>query len=205
VVTMLLDTGSADINLKDKNGKTPLLLASENRLSSIVRLLLKTGNNHVSAKGPCSWPPPLFNNEVFRNGYMPIDRQFLETPSPGDVNVNVQGRQGRTPLWWAAINGDEIVAQMLLDTGKADVSLKDNNRATPLFCASRNGHSHIVKLLLKTGNVDVNARTRAGTTPLFTASYRGYESIVRQLLEAGEVDVNIKYPDANPASCHNGI
>jgi Ankyrin repeats (3 copies) len=123
---------------------------------------------------------------------VPIDRQFLETPGTGNVNVNVKDRFSRTPLLLATIKGDIIVVQMLLDTGKDDVNLKDNKGMTPLLWASEKGLSRIVRPLLKTGNIDVNTKSELGITPLFAASKNGYMFIVRQLLETREADVNIK-------------
>jgi hypothetical protein len=68
---------------------------------------------------------------------------LLETPH----DVNPEDKNGRTPLSWAAENGHEAVAKLLLDRN-ANVKSKDNSSRTPLSWAAENGHEAVVKLLL---------------------------------------------------------
>ena len=65
---------------------------------------------------------------------------------------------GRPPLSWAAKNGHEAVAKLLLEKS-VDIEAKDENGWTPLLWAAKNGHEAVVKLLLDTG-----ANTEAKST-----------------------------------------
>jgi ankyrin repeat protein len=47
------------------------------------------------------------------------------------ANVNLQAHDGATALHWAAANGDEGQAQLLLDIG-ADAGVQTSNRETPV-------------------------------------------------------------------------
>lgn len=55
---------------------------------------------------------------------------------------------GFTPLFWAAVEGHEAVAKILLETGTVGVDRKDTEGRTPLSWAAVHGHKGVVKLLL---------------------------------------------------------
>jgi hypothetical protein len=90
------------------------------------------------------------------------------------------------PLLWAARNGHEAVAHLLLDRG-ADVSAAKSDGKTPLICAARHGHEGMARLLLDRG-VDVSTAESDGTTPLIWAAYNGHEGMARLLLDRGADD-----------------
>jgi len=50
IVKLLLDTDKVDVDVKDKDGRTPLWRAVENRHEAIVKLLLDTGKVDVNIK-----------------------------------------------------------------------------------------------------------------------------------------------------------
>ncbi|KAL9085606.1 MAG: hypothetical protein Q9165_007506 [Trypethelium subeluteriae] len=116
----------------------------------------------------------------------------------------------RTPLWLAAQYGDEVVVQLLLETGKVDVNSRDWAGETPLLQAVWEGHEAILRLLLEQGKVDVNSRNIYGQTPLWQAASDGHEAIVLLLLETGKVDVNMDSAGETPlwkaaSDGHEGI
>jgi len=74
-----------------------------------------------------------------------VVKLLLET---GKVDVDSQGKDGRTPLSWAAAGGHEVVVKLLLETGKVDVDSKGTEYGqTPLSRAAEQGHEAVVKLL----------------------------------------------------------
>jgi len=50
IVKLLLSTCKVDVNAKDKDGRTPLLLVAEKGHKEVVKLLLSTGKVNVDAK-----------------------------------------------------------------------------------------------------------------------------------------------------------
>ncbi len=67
------------------------------------------------------------------------------------ANINFTDQEGFSALHFAAKNGDEAVAKILLDHG-ANVNLQDkNNRSTPLKIASDNNQMPVANLLRAKG------------------------------------------------------
>ncbi|KAI0546418.1 ankyrin repeat-containing domain protein [Xylaria curta] len=151
--------------------RTALSWASERGYHSIVQLLL----DRV--------PKPM----VFLR-----DRCLLLYPTI----VNQTDEFDRSPLWYAAANGHQIIVQKLLKKG-AKVDIRDLNNLTPLSWAIHYGYSGIVALLLEKGardakSNDLEARDRLGDIPLIKAAEQGNEAAVKLLLGR---DVNVNGPN----------
>jgi hypothetical protein len=129
MLSILLDTGKVDVDVKDEDGRTPLSWAAQNGHEAVVKLLLNTGKVNVDAKDsqysvtPLSW--------AAENGHQAVVKLLLDT---GKVNVDAKDEDGRTALSWAAQNGHDAVVKLLLDTGKVNVDEKDSQYSqTPLL------------------------------------------------------------------------
>ena len=68
-----------------------------------------------------------------------------------DVDVNIEDKEGRTTLSWAAGNGHEAVVKLLLEKGAVLESKDKSDSRTPLLWAAGNGHEAVVKLLREKG------------------------------------------------------
>ena len=95
----------------------------------------------------------------------------------------------RTPLWYAAQNGHDVVVKLLLAVG-ADVNAAAGDYEwTALQKAALGGHLEVAEKLLAAG-ADVNAAAGyTGRTALQAAAHGGYLEVVEKLLAAG-ADVN---------------
>ncbi|OBU00767.2 hypothetical protein VE01_01233 [Pseudogymnoascus verrucosus] len=142
--------------------------------------------------------PPVNSNDLIITctfGLVTAVKLLVEGKS--NVDVDSKGaRYDRTPLSWAAANGHEVVAKLLLEKG-AEVDAKDTEYGrTPLSWAAGNGHEAVAKLLLKTldRGAEVDAKDTYGQTPLSWAAGNGHVAVAKLLLHRGaEVDAKDDY------------
>jgi ankyrin repeat protein len=94
-------------------------------------------------------------------------------------------RAGRTPLHYAAADGDTNRVRELLASG-ADSNAADGAGWTPLHFAAQQGAAEVISLLLGAGAV-VDSRDSSGNTPLLRAVFesRGQGEVIRLLRQAG--------------------
>ncbi|WP_264338859.1 ankyrin repeat domain-containing protein [Wolbachia endosymbiont (group A) of Cheilosia soror] len=198
MVQFLLDKG-ADIEAQNAYNKKPLHLAVEAGKLKVVRLLLDRGANIKAADMYGQTPLDLAIKkgyedivEVLKQKQLDLDKELLIAAEKGDIekvrdsirqgaNVNVQGRQGWTPVFWAIQKNNFNIIELLLDNS-ADIKVKDNEGWTPLHWAVQLGSLDIVECLVERG-ADVNASTADGRTPLDIARDKGYNNIVNYLEE----------------------
>lgn len=191
VMKALLDKG-ANINVKDKNGKTPLYNATVcNRLDNVKYLIKQADVNAKDEDGKTSLHKAALLN------HLEIVKVLLQNGA--DVNAK---DKNNTSFHIAARSGHVGVAQALIKAG-ADVSVTKYNRQTRLHLADvnarnknsyyillhyavENGHSEIVKALLQSG-ADINAKDRNGRTLLHYATENGHTEIVTTLLQSGAI------------------
>lgn len=100
----------------------------------------------------------------------------------GGVEPDSKDRIGRTPLLYAAKNGNEAIAKLLLATNRVDVDSMDRYNSTPLSIAARTGHTDVVTVLL-TKSRGLNVKDNFGRTPLWWARRTGRPYIASLLLE----------------------
>ena len=130
----------ADVNAKNDDGNTALMMASYNGYIKVVRLLLKKGadvnakdNNHNTA---------LIGASI--NGRTETVALLLEN----GADVNMKDDDGMTALSAASEAGETEVVRELLKNG-ADVNVIDDNEYTALDWAVEFGHTSVVELLEK--------------------------------------------------------
>ncbi len=100
--------------------------------------------------------------------------------------VHAKGRDGGTPLHWAARKGCVEVATLLIGKG-ADVNARDEREKTPLHWAATWKQKRMAELLLGSG-ARSNAKDDCGWTPLHDV--RSKE--IAELLVANGADVHVK-------------
>jgi len=85
-------------------------------------------------------------------------------------------RTGRTPMHYAALDGDLAQVRRLL-AGGADPSAADDEGKTPLHFAAKGQHATVAQALLVAG-ADVDARDSHGNTALSNAVFKSTECVV---------------------------
>jgi uncharacterized protein len=96
-------------------------------------------------------------------------------------------RAGRTPLHYAALDGDSGLISQLLASGLI-IDAPDDKGWTPLHFAAQSSAADATAILLKAGAA-VDSRDAHGNTPLFTAVFnsRGNGEVIK-LLRANGAD-----------------
>ncbi|TET39362.1 MAG: ankyrin repeat domain-containing protein [Planctomycetota bacterium] len=105
----------------------------------------------------------------------------------GIDDVNVKDNDGFTLLHKAAMLGEKVIAELLINRS-ANINAKEENGATPLHTAVVVTNSEIVKLLIENG-ADLNSKDENGETPLHWAAREGNYDIALILIEKG-ADIN---------------
>lgn len=130
-----LDSHEKCVNEKNKLGLSPLIIACERNLPSIVELLIKfdADVNIRDSKGRHALAVAAFCgcDDVVRF----LLQKIKESPSIA-LLLNEKDESGCTPLWLAARTGNLKMVELLMDAG-ADKTISDNEGMTPQAVASK--------------------------------------------------------------------
>ena len=129
-----------DIDMKDEDGYTALMHASQNGYESCVQALLNAGVN-IEATANDGMTALVCAS---KDGHELCVRALLAAGADKEAKNN----DGQTALIYASRNGYESILWALLDAD-ADTGAKDNNGHTALMYASENGHEPCVRVLLE--------------------------------------------------------
>ncbi|XP_025952935.1 kinase D-interacting substrate of 220 kDa isoform X2 [Dromaius novaehollandiae] len=165
-----------DVDERNENGQTPLMLAAEQGNLEIVQELLKKGAN-CNLEDADNWTALI---SAAKEGHADIVAELL------NYNVSLEHRDlgGWTALMWASYKGRTEVAELLLEKGANPNITGLQYSVYPIIWAAGRGHSDIVHLLLQHG-AKVNCSDKYGTTPLVWAARKGHLECVRYLLQMG--------------------
>ena len=164
-----LKTHPVRIDLKDKNGQTPLSWAAERGREVVVNLLLARSNVEAEFKDkngrtPLSW--------AAENGHKAVVKLLVEK---GALLESKDNYYVQTLLFWAVEKGHEAVVKLLVEKG-AELESKTSIGRTSLSRAAKNGHEAVVKLLVEKG-AELESKNNIGRTPLSWAAEKGHEAV----------------------------
>lgn len=176
VSRFLKQGGNPDV--KDGDGVTALMYASELGHAKIVEALLKHGANpNIQDSGYGMTALMVAAAE----GHTEVVRLLLYAKA--DVNMK-DNNLGATTLLGAAEYGHTEIIKALIANG-ADVNARSKLNRTALMVSAVNGHTSTVEALLSAG-VDVNVKDlKYGANALMGAATNGHIDIVKALIEKG--------------------
>jgi ankyrin repeat protein len=171
IVELLLTRIS--VQVKTKDGLTPLYYAVLYRNSAIVALLLDRDPDldAQTVEGLVALDVAVFD------GDQEITRMLLEA----GASTEPIRLKGVGPLYIASAKGDEAIVKLLLEWN-ANTLAVDGEKRTALHMAAQLGHLRIVDLLLDKNQNAVGIKDAMGHLPLHLASFSGHSEIVSTLL-----------------------
>ncbi|KAL8836267.1 MAG: hypothetical protein Q9176_006416 [Flavoplaca citrina] len=181
----LLERG-ADVDFFYRNKGTSLFVMVQQRTTpKVIKILLEFGADPEipSAQGS----PPLLIAAEEDDDDIEVARMLLDHGS----HVNVQGREGQTPLQIAVAANNITHMQLFLDR-YADIDTQSDDGATALSFAVRYYNVDALALLLKKG-ANTEIADDFDLTPLDYAKHHTSKVFERMLLDAGAAKAR---PDA---------
>ena len=128
----------ADVNVKDKKGRTALHAAAHSGKVEAIDVLLKAGAD-VNAKDGKGWTPVFHAADSEQVA-------AIDALVKAGADVNVKDKKGRTALHAAAHSGKVEAIGVLLKAG-AEVNVKDKDGGTALSVARSSGVMAVIRAL----------------------------------------------------------
>lgn len=218
-VSQLLRDGSR-VDVKNREGYTPLMLAAKFGHNETVQVLLLDSPKGVRAEemnialsiavvnGQRSTTQLLLDLGADRevrsaDSYTPLhtavnagQKQTAEVLLESGANEDSKDEWENTALHLAAARGDGDIVQLLLGYG-ADEEAKNDERKTPMHLAAWYGHTAIVELLLKQG-AHIETTDNDNNTALLLATTNAHIPTISLLLERG-AQILVRDKDGNTA------
>ena len=163
----LVQEGKFVINSPDKDGNTPIHWASNGDHLHVMKVRIRTAPA-LAAPFVCLPSLPFVSFPPF---FVPRTHLVQYLISAG-ASPNQRGKDGQTPLHWAAIRGFVRSASDLLDAG-ADVDMRDDFGFTPFLRAVQSGHMGLANFLLASGANIANCDNE-GHNAMHWAAYYGF-------------------------------
>lgn len=178
----------ANVRYLASNGRSPMFVAAEKGLSSIISLMVT--HCGISVNEPAVRPSGLRMIHVAAFHKQPVIVSQLVRLG---ANVNqFDDENGYSPLSMAILGLNSAAALDLIKAG-ADITQPSRSGRTPLYVAVEKGLTDIVRALLAMPDVDINAPVtseRNAARPLHVAILYGQSQLIPLLISLG-ADVNL--------------
>ncbi|MEW6278394.1 MAG: ankyrin repeat domain-containing protein, partial [Candidatus Eremiobacterota bacterium] len=177
------------VHWRDPSGWCPLHWAAFIGHEDMVRTLLDAGADYRAGHGR--------NRTVLDVAVSWAQVKVVSELMHDDVDWNLPGLEGMTPLHWAARFGRDSLIDKLVGKG-ADVNRRDERGRVPLHLAAGYGHLGAAVSLIAAG-AQVNAADKSGQTPLHVAAGKGQTALVECfLINGGDANLVEKEKGLNP-------
>lgn len=150
----------------------------------ITETLLKNGATNLIDSKDKNGYNPVATSSIY--GFNDTVKKLVEYKA----NINIQDKNGLTPLIYAIEQDNKELANFLIENG-ADLNMaeKEYDR-TPIFFSIENKNTNITEILISKG-ANVNAVDKNGVTPLNIAIKEDGNIDIIKLLVKNKADLNI--------------
>ncbi|MFA5077210.1 MAG: ankyrin repeat domain-containing protein [Candidatus Micrarchaeia archaeon] len=179
-IEVLLGQG-ADVNSKDKKGRTPLMLVLGEGKDQLVQAMIKLDAN-VNARDKNRDTPLV-------HAAQDADARVVKTLLEAGAKPNARNKSRQTALMWASFFGcEETVKALLEKKWKTDLDIRDSEGQTALFWAVESENPGIVKLLLgHRANPRLKDKKRRTALDIAKSKSEPNEEIIRLLEENSKI------------------
>jgi ankyrin repeat protein len=189
LVKALVEEGKTPVDIRDRDGRTPLLVAAAGGTTTVIGYLVSQGADlgavdkagrtalHLAAREGWGNVIAFFGSKGIRERISPLLTQ--------------KDKSGKIPVALAMSENRKDAALQLIALG-SPVDVRDAEGMTILHWASGNGYEEIVRLLVSRG-ARLNERDAKGRVPMHLAATAGHKQIVEILIKAG-ADTTIPWP-----------
>ena len=178
----------ADVNSRDDEGATVLMVAVDNNSIDVVKLLIDAGAD-VNAKSDIEDEGSGFT-ALMKASSKDVLKILIDAGADVNAKDDIDEIKDATFLMFAVEDGAVDIVKILLDSG-ADVNAKFSNddaeisEITPLMSAAVGDSVEAVKMLIDAG-ADVTAKSSEGKTALMYAEDSENVDIAKVIKEAEE-------------------
>jgi ankyrin repeat protein len=169
----------------DKNGVSPMLLASVNGCQEVIGILHENGAD-VNCKDNTGRTP-------FHAACSDGHTKVVEVLVRRKASQSSQDKEGNIPLQLACHSGHYELVKLLIETGESDIHSLDRNGQTPLHKACKGedsiARSQLLQYLIQKGG-NVNLQSKYKRSPLHCACQDG-NPVAAGLLLKGGADVHL--------------
>lgn len=148
-----LNDNSANMDIKNQDGMTPLAIAAKYGFSDIVRYLAKLDSVDVNSKDNHGMTPLNWGVE---SGHSNCVSFLLEA---NDVRINEADEKGIAPLHMAALKGYTPMVVAIAESHDVNIEQLTADGRSVLHCAAENGNEETVRYILSLNKLDVNLKS----------------------------------------------
>ncbi|KAK8887096.1 hypothetical protein M9Y10_038132 [Tritrichomonas musculus] len=174
IVRELKKVSGINVNLRDADGNTPLMIAVSNNFEEIVQELLKSKKKSING---------------MKNRSKSLNAESIKSSS-SIVDPNIADKYGWTPLFVAIGNKNISIVKMLLGYDKGGKFTNVNQIA--IVGQNNDDDDEIDMDNHSSASTEMAASAGRGMTPLSLAVDVGDEDIFNLLLQRDDIDVNAK-------------
>jgi ankyrin repeat protein/tetratricopeptide (TPR) repeat protein len=181
MATRLLQV-DASLDARDKGGRTALHMAAYNGNPVLVKMLLDKGASIKMQDARGSNP---LHHAAATSQY-DIIQTMLENVSLNTEasEIDMENKDGYTPLHIAAYKGDTMTTKLLIDKGAKLTTISGRLGGSAAHIAADHGNAHVLQLFIEAG-LNLDDYSAVGMTVLHYTASKGHTKATELLLSQG--------------------